>query len=109
MILACLILLRVYPKLLSVEWILFNDQTEVTSGQTKHAKNLGCTQQETTVPTIDSRETGLPTLCKRCYYSDSNSGVDQNQEENFGRTDENCLSVNMLDIPAEAAKEIYNR
>ena len=48
-ILACLILLRVYPKLLSVEWVLFNDQTEVTSGQTKHAKNLGCTQQDWTI------------------------------------------------------------
>ena len=43
-VLACLNLLQVYPKLLSVEWVLFNDQTEVTSGQTKHAKNLGCTR-----------------------------------------------------------------
>ena len=35
---------RVYPTLLSVKWVLYDDQTEVTSGQTKPAKNLGCTR-----------------------------------------------------------------
>lgn len=34
----------VYPTLLPVKWVLYDDQTEVTSGQTKPAKNLGCTR-----------------------------------------------------------------